>query len=768
LQGQPLGDRLYPAPDQLITGAKMKRNAALRTGLFGTLATILALAAPAKAGSQDLAAVSVAGLTKVPAHFTRDVLPVLTKVGCNQGACHGQQGGKGGFKLSLRAWDALYDYEQITKDASGKRIAGTTPTETLLLKKATGQLKHGGGKVLEPTSDAYRTIEHWLKLGAPASGSQLAEITRIDVTPKQLGPQAAGIEIPLTVIATYADGYTRDVTSWARFQAMNEAVASVDSDGNVSTSGPGDGTVLVSYDGEVATLRVTVPYAKATQKVVGRSIGGSNPIDAAVSNKLNALGLIASPRASDDDFLRRVYLDTLALLPTVTETRAFLSDTATDKRSKLIDQLLARREHAQYRALRMADLLRVNGQFLSEEGADTYSRWLEEQAANNVPYDKVVRELLTSKGSTYRTGPANFYRVANTPPDLAETTAQAFLGTRIGCAKCHNHPFERWKQSDYYSFAAFFARFQHKYGPEFGEVSVMVRQSGEVGHPKTGKPMSLRPLGGSDMVVPDDQDRRAALAAWLTSPSNRLFADVAVNRIWAEYFGVGIVDSTDDFRGSNPPSNPELLAVLSDTFIKSGFDVRAVERLILTSETYQRSSIILPGNRSDTRYYARAYPRRLPAEAMIDAIGVATGRPERFYPYPAEYRATMIRDSRIQNYFLETFGRPKREVACTCERSDAPNLSQALHLINSGFVHYKVTEWNGKVMQLMEQAKKLPEFRQDSQIIEELYLSTLCRYPTASEQSRMLAYIREQKDRKVAFEDCLWGLLNAEEFVFNK
>jgi hypothetical protein len=746
----------------------MKRSAALSNGCIGAIAIMLALAAPAKAGLQELAATNAAILTRVPAHFTRDVLPVLTKVGCNQGACHGQQGGKGGFKLSLRAWDALYDYDQIVKDGAGKRIAGSIPSETLLLKKATGQLKHGGGKVIDPASDAYKTLEQWLKLGVPNAGGQIADITKLDVTPTQLGPQATGIQIPLTVVATYADGYQRDVSSLARFQAMNEAVAAVDHDGNVSTHGPGDGTILVSFSGEVATVRVTVPFAKSTVQTSGKPKTGGNPIDVAVSDKLNALGLVASPRTSDDDFLRRIYLDTLALLPTVAETKGFLADTAADKRTRLIDQLLARREHAQYRALRMADLLRVNGQFLSEEGADTYSRWLEEQAANNVPYDKVVRDLLSSKGSTYRTGPANFYRVANTPPDLAETTAQAFLGTRIGCAKCHNHPFERWKQTDYYSFAAFFARFQHKYGPEFGEVSVMVRQSGEVTHPKTGKPMPLRALGGADLTISDDQDRRAVLAEWLTSPSNRLFADVAVNRIWAEYFGVGIVDATDDFRVSNPPSNPELLAVLSDTFIKSGFDVRAVERLILTSETYQRSSIILPGNRSDTRYYARAYPRRLPAEAMIDAIGVATGRPERFYPYPAEFRATMIRDSRIQNYFLETFGRPKREVACTCERSDAPNLSQALHLINSGFVHYKVTEWNGKVMQLMEQAKMLPEFRQDSQIIEELYLGTLCRYPTASEQSRMLAYIREQKDRKVAFEDCLWGLLNAEEFVFNK
>ena len=746
----------------------MTRSAALSNGCIGAIAIMLALALPAKAGLQELAATNAAILTRVPAHFTRDVLPVLTKVGCNQGACHGQQGGKGGFKLSLRAWDALYDYDQIVKDGAGKRIAGSIPSETLLLKKATGQHKHGGGKVIDPASDAYKTLEQWLKLGVPNAGGQLADITKLDVTPTQLGPQATGIQIPLTVVATYADGYQRDVSSLARFQAMNEAVAAVDHDGNVSTHGPGDGTILVSFSGEVATVRVTVPFAKATIQTSGKPKTGGNSIDAAVSDKLNALGLVASPRTSDDDFLRRIYLDTLALLPTVAETKGFLADTAADKRTRLIDQLLARREHAQYRALRMADLLRVNGQFLSEEGADTYSRWLEEQAANNVPYDKVVRDLLTSKGSTYRTGPANFYRVANTPPDLAETTAQAFLGTRIGCAKCHNHPFERWKQTDYYSFAAFFARFQHKYGPEFGEVSVMVRQSGEVTHPKTGKPMPLRALGGADLTISDDQDRRAVLAEWLTSPSTRLFADVAVNRIWAEYFGVGIVDATDDFRVSNPPSNPELLAVLSDTFIKSGFDVRAVERLILTSETYQRSSIILPGNRSDTRYYARAYPRRLPAEAMIDAIGVATGRPERFYPYPAEFRATMIRDSRIQNYFLETFGRPKREVACTCERSDAPNLSQALHLINSGFVHYKVTEWNGKVMQLMEQAKKLPEFRQDSQIIEELYLGTLCRYPTASEQSRMLAYIREQKDRKVAFEDCLWGLLNAEEFVFNK
>ena len=436
----------------------------------------------------------------------------------------------------------------------------------------------------------------------------------------------------------------------------------------------------------------------------------------------------------------------------------------------MIDRLLERPEYADLRTLKLCDMLRVNGQYCSEEGADTYYRWIHDRVAANEPYDRFVRELLTGKGSSFRSGAANYFRVATTPQELAETTAQTFLGVRIQCAQCHNHPFERWKQKDYYGLAGFFARVGRKGGPEFGEDQVHVTSSGEATHPRTKQVIAPKFLGGEEPKLDPDGDRRAVLAEWLTSKTNVDFAKVAVNRIWADYFGKGIVDPVDDFRTSNPPSNEPLLNALAKDFIESGYDIKKITRTILNSETYQRSSVILPGNAKDERYFARAYPRRLPAETLADAISQITGKPDRFGSYPVGWRAIQVRDSKINSYFLEVFGRPKREIVCACERSPQPNLAQSLHLINSDTINSKLAARDGKLaMALREHA--VPALFQpvaDRALIRQMYLSAFCRYPTAAETGKFLAYFAKAPDHRKAIEDAMWALLNSEEFLFNK
>ena len=422
----------------------------------------LSAAAPLRGDDKPAAP---APIKPVSVRFTTDVLPVFTKLGCNNGSCHGQQNGKGGFKLSLRGWDPAFDFEQLTKDAKGKRVDPKDPSRSLVLLKTTGRVPHGGGALLAPYSEAWGIVTRWLNSGMPGPADTDPKLTELTVTPRETPAQKTGQKAQLQVTATFSDKTTRDVTRWARYQSQNEAVAAVTETGQVTTQGPGESAILVSYWGTVRTASVIVPFQKPT---IAQSAPGDSPIDRAVESKLAQLGLTPSPLCTDAEFIRRATLDTLAELPTPDETRRFVNSTDPKKREKLVDSLLARPEYADYRALKLADLLRVNGQFLSEEGAEVFHRWIRQQVDDNVLYDRFVLTLLTSTGSTFRTGPSNYFRVAQSPEDLAETTSQAFLGTRIACAKCHNHPFENWKQADYYGFAAFFTRYGLKYGPEFG------------------------------------------------------------------------------------------------------------------------------------------------------------------------------------------------------------------------------------------------------------------------------------------------------------
>ncbi len=731
---------------------------------------------PVHNGSTAVVAHIGAVTTQVPLVVTRfdklapvslavDIEPMFTKIGCNQGSCHGQQNGKGGFKLSLRGYDANFDWEQMVKADASKRTDLKNPEKSLLLLKPTMQVAHGGGPRLEKGSPDYNLIVRWIKEGAVKPDEKAVRLNEIAVTPVERVMPRAGLSQRILVTARFSDGSTRDVTSIARYQSQNDAVATVDDAGVVTTKQSGESAVMVSYGGEVKVARFLVPYP--TAPIAFEKLPRANYIDDLVYRKLSQMRLTPSPRASDSEFLRRVYIDMLATLPTPEETRVFLADHGNTKRSRLVDRLLDRPEYIDYRTLKLSDLLRVNGQYCSEEGADVYYRWIHDQVQKNVGYDQFVRELLVGRGSNFHVGPANYFKVASAPEELAETTAQSFLGVRIQCAKCHNHPFEKWKQKDYYGLAAFFARTSQKEGPEFGDTQIVVRHEGEVTHPRTKEVVPPKFLGGDRPAIQDDEDRRVSLAAWLTSRDNRDFARVEVNRIWAEYFGKGIVDAVDDFRISNPPSNAPLLDKLADDFIQHGFDVKYITRTIVNSETYQRSSTILPGNAKDVRDFARAYPRRLPAEPMLDAISQVTERPNHFGSYPSGWRAIQVRDSKIGSYFLSVFGRPKREILCACERSLQPNLSQSLHLINSGDLNDKIADDNGRVAHLMKQCEKLPSDKANAHITEELYLLTLCRFPTKPEAKRILDHVAEMKEPRKAFEDTLWALLNSEEFMLN-
>jgi hypothetical protein len=695
-----------------------------------------------------------------PARLVTDVVPILTKNGCNQGACHGAAAGQNGFKLSLRGFDPELDFEQIVKEKSGARIDRERPAESLLLKKAAAEVPHAGGERFKPASAEYQTLLRWVKEGAlgPDPAVQVAEVT---LMPEERILARPGSTQQLQVVARYSDGSTRDVTLRARFVSNNEAVATVDdASGLVKAERVGTSSVMVSYSGFVKVARFVIPVVEKAPVDYAREPRASF-VDELALGKLAQLRIAPSPDAPDAEFLRRVYLDVIGTLPTPEEAQAFLADRRPDRRARLIDALLERPEFVDYRTTKLSDLLRVNSLYTSQEGADTFYRWIRNRVRQNVGYDAFVRELLTARGSGFHVGPANFYRIADDPEKLAETVSQTFLGVRLTCAKCHNHPFEKWQQKDYYSLAAFFARLGRKGGPEFGENQVVVRADGEIKHPKTQVTLAPRYLGGDEAVIPADADRRVALADWLGSTSNRQFAQVAVNRLWAELFGVGIVDPVDDFRVSNPASNPALLEALGSRFAELKFDTKAMLRLILNSRTYQRSSTMTATNAGDSRHFARAYPRRLPAEVLADALDTVLARPTRYGNLPPGTRATQLPDARTGSYFLQVFGRPKREIVCACERDPQPNLSQMLNLTNSTDLNDRLTASDGRV------ARVLKANLTDDECVRQFYLAALSRPPTAEEQRLAEESIRKAGSRKEGLEDLLWALVNSQEFVFN-
>jgi len=739
--------------------------------------------------------IEVRGVAKAgPPRFLVDVVPVLTRAGCNMGACHGAASGKGGFKLSLQGYDPESDYVTITRQAGARRIARTQPERSLLLRKPTLGVAHRGGLRFRVDSPEYRLLRDWIAGGMPGPAPDEPSVKRLEVIPRTR-TLARGQTQRFIVRAHYSDGSARDVTGQTLFTASDETVATVTPGGEAKAVGPGEGAVLIRYENLVATARVISPFGPPRTTGVqafrrsgapppqsppspgGGREGGLNtrttehPIDRLVNQKLAALGLDVSPRCSDSDFLRRAYLDVIGLLPTPEEARAFLASRDPKKREKLIDSLLERSEYVDFWSLKWGDLLRNTRRTLSERGMYAFNHWLRQSVKENKPWDQFARELLLAGGSTYA-GPAVFYRTATTPETLAETTSQVFLGVRIQCARCHNHPYEKWTQNQYYQMAAFFARVKAKQGPGQAERIIYTARTGEVVHPKSRKEVTPCALDATPIPADYRGDRREALAKWLTSPQNPFFARILVNRVWRHFLGRGLVEPVDDVRVTNPPSNEALLDFLAKDFVNHHYDLKYLMRAIMRSETYQRAAEPTGNNAQDARYYSRYLFKRLSAEQLMDALAQATGVPEKFNGYPLGTRASQLPDTTVPSYFLELFGRPARNITCECERADEPNLGQVLHLMNNAGLNARLAAKEGRVASLLE--AKQP----DSRIVEELYLAALARFPTPEERrqsARALAawtkpkvwWIPSVPKRRQAAEDLLWALLNSKEFVFN-
>ena len=706
--------------------------------------------------------------------FRNHVQPVLAKAGCSSGACHGAAAGQGGFKLSLRGYDNDGDWKSITRSALGRRIVLSDPARSLLLLKPTGAVPHKGGTKFEVGSLEYKILSEWIAAGAPPPKADDARITQLSVSPERITLKP-GDQQQLTVKATFSDGSVQDVTRWVKYTDANATVTTVDEAGNVKVNGFGEGAITAWYLSRIAIATVTAPYTNTLAPEIFSKAPQRNFIDEQVLVKLRELNLPPSPGCTDEEFIRRAFLDTIGTLPTAKETREFLAGKTADKRDRLIESLLARPEFVDYWSYKWSDLLLVNSERLRPAAMWSYYNWIRNNVAANTPWDRFVRELVTARGSTLENGAANFYALHDDPPNMAETTSQAFLGMSINCAKCHNHPMEKWTNDEYFGFANLFARVRSKTGGGDGEKIIFAASDGNINQPLTGRPQKPKPLDGHALSIDDPADRREALADWLTSRDNTYFSRAIVNRIWANFFGVGIVEKVDDLRITNPASNEKLLSAAARYLADQKFDLKALMRAMLQSETYQRSSVALPGNAADQRFYSRYYPKRLMAEVLLDAYSQVSGVPTEFRldlrnqnrgigeKYPAGLRALQLPDTRAFSYFLDTFGRPDREKTCECERTAEPSMSQALHIANGDTVNKKLAAKDNALSKLLA-AELL-----DQQLVEETFLTCLARRPTAGEEKKFLQTLQGAKgdERRLVLEDLHWALLSSREFLFN-
>jgi hypothetical protein len=721
-----------------------------------------------KANGQTVrVAVTVTGMDKAKhTSFRNEVIAALNVGGCNAGACHGTPSGKNGFKLSLRGFDPAADYVQLTRDVLGRRTDRQQPEASLILQKGLGQVPHEGGQRFLPSSVPARALRDWLAEGLQDDPPTAAVLQTIDIFPGSRVQLAPARLQQLAVRGHFSDGRVQDVTRLTVFSSSDPAVAEVSSTGLVRFKQVGEVAILCRYLMELQTVRLT--YLEPRAGFVWPNSPESNYIDKFVFAKLKMLGIAPSELCNDEDFIRRVTLDVCGRLPAAKEVRDFLADKSPSKRAKLIDSLLDRPEYADFWALKWADVFRSSRKAIQVKGTHVFQHWLRDHITHNTGFDALVREMLTASGSTFANPPANYYRVARDPQNLAETTAQLFFGIRMQCAKCHNHPFERWSQDDYYSMAAFFARVRRKNDPREpgpapnqpgGEV-IYDSRSGEVTQPRTGKLMKPKFMGGAVPNIPPGTDRRQVLADWLTSGDNPFFAKSVANRIWFHLLGRGIVDPVDDFRDSNPSANDELLEALAKDFVAHKFDVKHLIRVILNSRTYQLSAQTNKDNAEDNKYFSHATTKLLTAEQLLDAICTVTEVPEKFAGLPLGTRAVQLPDSDINHTFLKTFGQPARELACECERESDSNLAQALQLINGPTINEKVRNANNRIGRLLR--AKVAE----REILNELYLSTLSRLPNEENVKVALEHVARAADKRKAWEDVQWALLNAKEFLF--
>lgn len=736
-------------------------------------------------GVEASATMEVSGYDRPqPISFEYDALAALSKQGCNSGACHGSPSGKGGFRLSLRAFDPAFDRSTLVREYAGRRVNPIEPEASLLLAKPMMKVWHGGGKQIRPQDPAYRLLVDWIAEGCPTEGDEEARCVELQVYP----PSGRILKWPahtqqFSVLAHFSDGSVRDVSEMAVYSSSEVDVASVTDTGHVTGKRRGQAAVIVRYMEFVETSLMT--FVEDVKGYAWESQPTHNYIDELVDAQLRQLRYLPSELCRGDEFVRRVFLDILGRLPEVAEVQAFLADGSPDKRSRLIDDLLERPEFAKFWTLKWGDLMRLTRDQMGDDGVYKFHRWLERAVADNMPYDEFARQLLTARGSTHVNPPANFYRTAADANDCVETVSQVFLGARLQCAKCHNHPAERWTQDDYYGMAAFFNRVRRKNTLKPGETLIWVSPSGEVTQPRTGEQMQPSLPGAGSVEATGVDDRRDGFVRWLVAPDNPFFAKVEVNRIWSYLLGRGIVDPPDDFRESNPPANAALLEALAEDFIDSGFDRKRMIRTITNSRTYQAASRSTEFNRDERRYFSRRYPRFLTAEQLLGAIADVTGVKETYSGLPEGTRATHLpAPDVVKHPFLEDFGQPRRKTVCQCERASESNLDMAIQFYNGSLIDGKLKHEDNRFRQRMRAGAS------DEAIITELYLAAYSRSPTDHERSIHLEHLavkqaqwREDRgqaagdpgdktdwetERGKAFEDITWALLTSNEFLLQR
>jgi hypothetical protein len=747
---------LSPAAELVSTAPQIVK---IENGVLLPVANGAAQVIAKISGKEAKVDVTVQGMElPAPVSFKNGTLAALSKAGCNMGACHGSPSGKGGFRLSLRAYDPALDIVTLRSEYYGRRTNIVSPDESLLLRKPLMELAHGGGRRLKKHDPAHVILHDWIAEGLRLDTPTEPDVTKIQILPEGRVFQKDGARQQLIVLAHFSDGTIRDVTPISVYSSSSESVAHVGDTGIVEKVSRGETAILARYLDKMATSYIT--FLEDVPGFAWNNPPEKNFVDTLVNAKLKQLQILPSDLCSDEEFLRRAWLDATGRLPTVEESQAFLADQNPNKRDQLIDTLVDSDDFASFWTLMTGDILRSNAKKLNPTGVQKFRLWLYESIRNDKPLNQFARELLTASGSAYHNPAANYWRASRDPQDATETTAQLFLGIRIQCAKCHNHPFERWTQDNYYGIGAAFARIGRKAGASAEEEVVFVSKAGEVTQPRTGKQMKPHLLLKGDVDVPAERDRREVFAEWLTADDNPFFARASVNRIWGQLLGRGIVEPVDDFRDSNPPSNAPLLDALASEFIKTGYSRKWAVKTIMKSRTYQLSSRKNQFNGNDEIYFSHANTRLLSAEQLLDAICQVTSVPETFPGAPVGMRAVELTEPPADHYFLKIFGQPQREMACQCERSNESNLSQALQMINGPVVHTKLRDANGRVAKLVAANKP------DDEIINELYLAALCRRPVQAEVDAAKKHIATNSDRKLAMEDIGWALLNSKEFLF--
>jgi uncharacterized protein DUF1549/uncharacterized protein DUF1553 len=726
-------------------------------------------------GSSATAEVVVQDFTKAFSYsFRNDVLPVMTKVGCNSGPCHGALAGKNGFKLTLRGYDPEADYYTLTRQALARRTERLEPAKSLILLKPTLTIPHGGGRRFGVGSPEYKIMSGWIAEGMPAPRDSDPRVEDLEVLPREVSLEP-GASQQILVRAHYSDGSVKDVTRWAKFSSGDMSVATADDLGHVKMIGYGEAPVTVWYQSRVSFARLSVPFPVSIDPAVFRKAPRTNFIDALVLKKLQFLHIPPSRPATDEEFIRRAYLDAAGILPTPAETEKFLSDPSPEKRSRLIAELTTRPEFVDYWTYKWSDLLLVSSKNLSPGQIWSFYDWIHESVQKNKPWDRFVYEIVTATGNSRENGPANYFVIEHDPLQISENMTKAFLGTSITCAHCHNHPLEKWTQKDYFAMANLFARVRLKTGDfnrgGLDDATVYSSPTGDVIFPRLGRPLPPRPLDATALALDSTVDRRVYFAQWLTSPKNTYFARAVVNRVWKNFMGRGLVEAVDDLRETNPPTNDELFTALTDDFVSHGFDVRHLIRTIMNSATYQTAADPVTGNVQDEKYYSHYIIRRLPAEVMLDAISQVLQAPTKFDGYPPGTRALQLPDTQVDSYFLTVFGRPPREQTSAAERQSEPSITQALHVINGDTLNDKLRAPGGTVDMLAKLNM------QDERAVDYLFLAAFCRHPSPAESKEMVADLQNAEARKLAaghadprraaLADFAWALVTSEEFMFD-